>query len=99
MARRQNRHVISPGLERPPGTKPAGADPQSPMRPVTDSRVLEMVNRMASEIERDELRLRELLRSLVSAGQSEEALRLLAAWDESPASDVLKLSKRRERGS
>ena len=51
--------------------------------------LLERVNQLARDLERDERRLRERIRQLALAGQIDEAIGLLTEWDDKPASDVL----------
>ncbi len=60
-------------------------------------RMAELVNRVALEIENDERRLRQQIRSLIENGQVQQAIRLLSEWDDSPASDVLRDRKGRGR--
>lgn len=99
MARQQRSHMrlARPKPERE--TKGVAAERALATPRASGAWVFEAVNRMVSEVQYDELRLRERLRSLISGGQLEEALQLLAAWDEHSASEVLKLSERRERAS
>lgn len=92
MAGKRNRRRMS-GSQQPVAVQCAAG---SAVR-VNGGDVLECVHRMVLAVERDELRLREQIRSLVQAGRSDEAVRLLLAWDELPAGDVLKRNKIGER--
>ena len=80
-------------------TSPRPARSSTKTRPALlgGARLVELVNRMALEADRDEKQLRELIRSLIAAGQTREADRLLVAWDHRAAGDVLRQHARCER--
>ena len=77
--------------------RPARSSTKTRTAPLGGARLVELVNRMALEADRDERQLRELIRTLIAAGRTSEADRLLAAWDHRAAGDVLRQHARRER--
>ena len=53
-------------------------------------RMIELIDQAAREVASQESRLRDVLRHLVQAGQTNDALEILDAWDEMAAGDVLR---------
>lgn len=51
---------------------------------------LELINQVAGEVERDEMELKQLIASLISAGRTELAVAVLELWCSQPAGEVLK---------
>ena len=81
---------MAPKTEKRTSRRPAQSSAKTRQTIIGGARLVELVNRMALEADRDERQLRELIRALIAAGRTKEADRLLAAWDHRAAGDVLR---------
>ena len=58
----------------------------------------DLISRVADDIDRDEARLREQIIDLIGAGQTDEAVALLTAWNTTAAGDLLTGIEKDSRG-